>query len=140
MKGITLDDGMPAIMKEVGIETEKLAPYEMIVNGRFFMCQEDSEKSFRDYLEKIKEPEIEVTVFYKIEVQLPYDLRKRKRQKRVPKKFTGETKSKNFNSTLKTTKDHTWRIFEDKKMQFEQLAKILASAIREGSHERADIF
>jgi len=129
MKEITLDDGMPAIMKEVGTETEKLAPYEMIVNGQFFTCQEDSEESFRDYLEKIKEPEIEVTVFYKIEVQLPYDLRKGKGQKRIPKNITGETKSKNFNCTLKTTKDHTWIIFQDKKAMFENLVELLASTI-----------
>ena len=131
MKEITLDDGMPAIMKEVGAETQKLAPCEMIINGRFFTCQEDSEKSFRDYLEKIKCPEIEVTVFYKIEVQLPYDLRKGKGQKRIPKNITGETKSKNFNCTLKTTKDHAWIIFQHKKAMFENLVELLASTIGE---------
>lgn len=135
MKEITLDDGMPATMKEVGTETEKLAPYEMIVNGRFFTCQEDSEKSFRAYLEKIEKNEIEVTLFYKVEVQLPYGLRKGKGQKQILKNITGETKSKNFNCTFKTTKDHTWTIFQHKKAMFLNLVELLASAIGKGAYE-----
>ena len=135
MKDIKLDDGTPAVMSEAGKETEKLALYQMIVNGRIFTCQNDTEKAFQSYLETIKESELEVTVFYKIEVQLPYDLRRGKGRKRLPAKIDGETKSKNFNCTLKTTKDHAWRIYQDKKYQFEELAHILASSIAEASHE-----
>lgn len=129
MKEIILEDGTPATMTEAGKETEKLAPYQMIVNGRFFTCQEDTEKGFQNYLETIKDPELEVTVFYKIEVQLPYDLRKGKGRKRLPNKIDGETKSRKFNCTLKTTKNHAWIIFQDKKFQYEKLIEILASNI-----------
>lgn len=129
MKAITLEDGLPAVMTEAGKETEELAPYQMIANGRLFTCQEDTEKDFQAYLEAIKEPELEVTVFYKIEVQLPYDLRKGKGHKRPPNKIDGETKSRKFNCTLKTTKNHAWVIFQDKKFQYEKLVEILASNI-----------
>ncbi len=140
MKEIMLEDGLPAVMTEAGKETEELAPYQMILNGKLFTCQEDTEKDFEKYLGGIGGAEVEVTVFYKIQVHLPHDLRKGKGRKRLPRKLDGETKSKKFNCTIKTTKDHTWRIFKDKQMQFEELVKILASAIRETSHERANKF
>ena len=135
MKEIMLEDGLLAVMTEAGKETGELAPYQMIVNGRLFACQEDTEKDFHAYLEAIKEAELEVTVFYKIEVQLPYDLRKGKGRKRLPSKIDGETKSKKFNCTLKTTKNHAWVIFQDKKLQYEKLVEILASTVGEMDRE-----
>ncbi len=135
MKEIMLEDGQQAVLSEVGTETEELAPYQMILNGKLFTCQEDTEKDFEKYLGGIEQAEVEVTVFYKIEVQLPHDLRKGKGRKRLPRKLDGETKSKKFNCTIKTTKDHTWRIFKDKQMQFEELVKILASTIGQVSRE-----
>lgn len=125
---IEFEKGAVGTISVAGVKTAELNFFEILVNGRKFVCNEKSRDTFEDWLGKLPDETLDLTFLYSMNVELP----KRNKRSRDVDNQTAKTQPESdsnkicYNCAVKATKDEVRLFFEDKRERLKEIAKILS--------------
>lgn len=106
-------------------ESERLSPFEIIVNGKKFLCHEDHRKEFHGYLDTIPEEVVSVTALRLI--RIPTQSVKKGRGRTIVQDEASPLK--HYHRTVMVTKESLGRFFEDTADRCQRFFEIMAEGL-----------
>jgi len=127
---VTLGNGLKGFVWAVKNEKDKLSFGELVIAGKKFCCSKHKRQEFQEYLNGLKDEEIEITLLHSTTCKLDFPSRGRKKKQDLPMvEEPRKDDSVQYNCTFKATKHYVQFAFDDMAERMDEVIEILADAV-----------
>ncbi len=125
---IEFENGVVGTISIGGVKTAGLNFFEILVNGRKFVCNEKSLGTFEDWLGRFLDETLDLTFLYSMHVEPPKRNKRSHDANNQKAKIQPEADGNKicYHCTVKATKDEVRSFFEDKRERLKEMARILS--------------
>jgi len=119
------ENGAVGKMSIGGAKTANLSFFEILVNGRKFVCNDRSQTHFEEWLSHLPQDVIDLTFLHSVRTERMNNQKKRGVPSDKSDKKRTERRPVCYNCTVKASKDEARVFFEDKRQRLKEIVKIL---------------
>lgn len=124
---ITLDSGLKGRLWAVKSKSKEISLFEIAVSGRKFFCADQIRDVFRQYVDKAKTADVDVSFLHSMKCKIDH-LRKRSKKDAPVEPKNNPRDMIQYNCTVSVSKDFALRMFDSKVNQLHEIAGILKRA------------
>jgi len=124
---ITLDSGLKGKLWAVKTKSKEISLFEIAVSGRKFFCADQIRDVFKQYVDKAKAEDVDVSFLHSMKCNIEH-LRKRPKKADPVEQKNKSRDMTQYNCTVTVPKDFALRMFDSKVNQLHEIAGILRRA------------